>query len=355
MLTSGAYGYLLDYLVWWTIIGSLLLHTWFFFRLFPLSRAKARLIFGNALVFLCLLGLLAIIAETYFRFIAIQTDSFGMSLPARRWFALHTKLNSLGCRDKEWSRQKTAGTHRIAFMGDSFTYGWGIENPENRFSDLVQARFDAAKATAVEVMNVAKPGWGTGDEIQPLIDMIEVFEVDEVILCHVPNDIEKLLPRTNEFDPIRPPAPVFFNLESSPLLDFLYRRIYLPRVPTVYHYHDWLADGYADSVIWKRQCAYFDRIVEQCRQHRVTIRVALLPFLRTQGVKFDQTRVHQQIRAYFETQHVPIVDLLPAIKAQAVEKLVVNSMDSHPNELAHLLFAKAIMQAYWPDLTIQSH
>ena len=129
-------------------------------------------------------------------------------------------------------------------LGDSFTYGWGIEDPSHRFGDLIQGRFDAAKPGSVEVMNVAKPGWGTSDQINPLLSMIDVYSVDEVLLCHVPNDIEKLLPVSDDFNPIRPPSPGFFNLESSPLLDYLFRRIYLPRVPTVRGYHDWLAEGY---------------------------------------------------------------------------------------------------------------
>lgn len=354
MLTSGAFGYLLDYLIWWMLLISIVVHTSCFFRFYPRTRRTSRLILGNMLVFLCFLGGAGMVGETYFRFLAVQTDSFGMSLPARRWFTLHTTLNTLGCRDKEWSAKKPNGVRRIVFLGDSFTYGWGVEDPALRFSDLIQARFRTVGAP-VEVMNVAKPGWGTGDEVQPLMDMVEVFHADEIVLCHVPNDIERLLPRSDDFDPIRPPAPTWLNLDSSPLLDFLYRRIYLPRVPTVRHYHDWLAEGYSDPIIWKKQCDLFDRMVELCRERGVILRVALLPFLRTQGTKFDQVKIHSQIREYFEGQKVPVVDLLPEIQGQSAQQLVVNSMDPHPNEEAHAIFAKAIMRAFWPNLASQDH
>jgi hypothetical protein len=103
MLTSGAFGYLFDYILWWIVFFSLLVHTWCFFKFFPWkTRRKVGLGIGNGLLFLCLLGGLAIAGESYLRFVCVQTDSFGVSLPARRWFALHTKLNSLGCRDREW-------------------------------------------------------------------------------------------------------------------------------------------------------------------------------------------------------------------------------------------------------------
>ncbi len=347
MLTSGVFGYLLDYLIWWLLFLSLIAHTWCFFRFFPQHRRRLRLFFGNVLVFACLLGAAAMAAESYFRFIAVQTDSFGMSLPARRWFAMHTQLNSLGCRDKEWSPAKPPGVRRVVFLGDSFTYGWGIENSVDRFADVIQSRFNSIKAGSVEVLNIAKPGWGTGDEIQPLKDMIDFYGVDEIVLCHVPNDIEKLLPTTEDFNPIRPPTPEFFNLESSPLLDFLYRRIYLPRVPTVRGYHDWLAEGYADQEIWTKQCAKFGQMIEYCREHGVTLRVALLPFLRTQGTRFDQAKIHEQLRQFFLSRQIPVVDLLDVAQKHSSDKLVVNSVDPHPNELAHRLFAEEIWRSWY--------
>ncbi len=346
MLMSGVFGYMLDYLVWCLLFLSLLVHTWCFFRFFP-KRAFGRLVVGNLLVFLCFLGGIALAAESYLRFVAVETDSFGMSLPARRWFAIHTQLNSLGCRDKEWSLAKPQGVRRIVFLGDSFTYGWGIENPADRFGDLIQARFEGAKPGSVEVMNVAKPGWGTIDQINPLLGMIDAYSVDEVVLCHVPNDIEKLLPVSDEFNPIRPPSSGFFNLDSSPLLDYLYRRIYLPRVPTVRGYHDWLADGYANVAVWNQQRDNFQRMVQLCRERGAVFRVVLLPFLRTQGSRFDQHEIHKKLGKEFETSQVPVIDLQDMLKEQAATKLVVNSVDPHPNELAHRFFADRIWKAFW--------
>ncbi len=349
MLTSGVFGYLLDYIIWWVLFISFLVHTWCFFRFFPQRARATKLVVGNLLVFCCLLAGVALTAESYLRFVAVETDSFGMSLPARRWFALHTRLNSLGCRDKEWSQTKPPGVHRIAFLGDSFTYGWGIENPSDRFSDLIQARFDAIKPGTIDVMNVAKSGWGTVDQIQPLLSMIETFGVDEVVLCHVPNDMEKLLPTNDDFNPIHPPTPRFVNLESSPLLDYLYRRIYLPRVPTVRGYHDWLAEGYADPDLWNQQRQNFQQMIDVCRERGVIVRVALLPFLRTQGSKFDQQKIHQKLRQFFEANQVPVMDLQTALHGVADEdELVVNSVDSHPNELAHRLFADQLWKFWKP-------
>ncbi|MFQ5495320.1 MAG: SGNH/GDSL hydrolase family protein [Phycisphaerae bacterium] len=348
MLESGLYGYLGDYLVLVALYASLLIHTYCFFRFFPRERrVKLGLLLGNTLVFLSMLGTVAIVAETHLRFLSVKTDAFGMSLPARRWFVLNTSLNSLGCRDVEWAAEKPPGVRRIAVVGDSFVYGWGVEHAEDRFSGILQARFDARSPGHTEVMNVAKPGWDTGGQIQPVRDMIDRYGVDEVLLGYVANDIEKLLPRSPAFDPIRPPEPVCINITASALADELYRRLRLPRVASVVAYHDWLAEGFADPETWRRHQQQLWAIITYCRDKGVTLRVALLPFLRTRGDKFNAAGLHATLRNFFETNDVPVVDLLPVIRAEPPEALMVNGQDAHPNARAHRLFANAIWQAFY--------
>ncbi len=348
MFTGGAFGYMFDYLLWWALYLSLLLHTWCFFKFFPWKvHRKTGLLAGNGLVFLCLIGLAALAGESYLRFVAVRTDSFGVSLPARRWFALHTRLNSLGCRDREWSMDKPPGVRRIAFVGDSFTYGWGIARPEDRFPDRIQALFDARKPGTVEIMNVAKPGWDTGAQLRPIQDMIALYGVDEVVLCYVANDIEKLLPTTDDFNPTRPPDAQFFNLDSSCLMDYLYRRVYLPRVPSVKNFHDWLAEGFGDDETWRRHQQQLIAVIRICQEKGVTLRVVLLPFMRTSGDKLHLDELFATLRKFFEANDTPVVDLAEGIAGLRSEDLVVNSMDAHPNERANEFFANAIWRAFY--------
>ncbi len=350
MLTSGVFGYLADYFVWCLLLLSLLIHTWCFFQYFPKKRwRKSGLALGNSLIFLSLLGIVSLAAESYIRFTVVETDAFGMSLPARRWFALHTRLNEMGCRDKEWSVDKSDGIPRIAFVGDSFAYGWGIKDVANRFTDIIQARFDKKQPHHTEVMNVAKPGWGTEKQINPIEDMIDRYHVDEIVLCYVPNDIERLLPTSQEFNPTKPPNSGFFNLDSSCLVDYLYRRVWLPRIPTVRVYHDWLANGYSDPEIWNLQQQQLESIAHYCRQHDVTLRVVLLPFIKTGGQKYDAPSLHSALTNFFNDINVDVLDLLPEISNVDSQSLVVNKLDAHPNEKAHAIFAEAIWNAFYKN------
>jgi len=348
MFTSGVFGYLFDYLLWWVLFLSLVIHTWCFFRYFPRTKfRKSGLLIGNLLVFNCLLGVLALAGESYFRFAAVETDSFGVSLPARRWFALYAKLNSVGCRDEEWTTKKPSNVRRIAFVGDSFTYGWGIKQPEDRFSDLIQPMFDARSPGTVEVMNVAKPGWGTDAELQPVQEIIDVFHVDEVVLCHVLNDIEELLPVESAFNPTRPPEPGFFNIDSSCLLDYLYRRLYVPRLAQVRGYEDWIAKAYENQEIMDAHRRNLEAVATVCRERGVTLRVALMPFVKTTGTGLDQAAIHKRLRHFLELHGIPVVDLLSALEGRSPNALVVNAKDAHPNEAAHVLFADAIWNAFF--------
>ena len=344
MTNPQLFGYLGDYLIWWLCFASLVVHTWCFLRFFPKDkRPRLRLVVGNFLVFLSLLGGVAMIAETNLRFFSIHTDAFGMTLSSRRWNALFVELNSHGCRDREWVQPKPAGVRRIAFVGDSFTYGWGIEAIGDRFSDLIQARLGSTK---IEVMNVAKPGWATFEQAEFLATFVPDYGVDEVVLCYVPNDIEKIIPTERGFNPTIPPMPTLISTDRSALYEYVYRHVLTPYRASVRNYHDWLADGYADPDVWRAQQEHLGWIMQLCREHNVTLRVVLLPFLRTGGTRYDAEAIHGVLCDFLETNGVECIDLLPALQGQAIDDLILHAGDPHPNAAANRLFADEI----WSNL-----
>ena len=348
MWAGGAFGYLSDYLLWWIALASVTAHTYCFFRFVgSRKRPRRRLLVGNLLVGACLLTLVGTIAETYLRFLVVETDSFGVTLTSKRWFKLYPRQNSLLFRDVEWTPRKPQGVRRIAFVGDSFTYGWGINDERDRFTNLLQGKFDAQRKDAVEVMNVAWVAWGTEKELAGIHDVIREYAVDEVVLCYLPNDIEPLLPVTDEFNPVQPPRTQWINTDGSFLLDFLYHRVAARWRPSVRQYFDWLWDGYENPEIWHKQQKLLGAIINECRDQGVTLHVALLPFLTTWGDKYQQAAVHAKLRAFLELNHVEVVDLLPSIAAQDPKGLIVNAHDPHPNEAAHRLFADVLWKAFY--------
>ena len=348
MWATGAYGYLSDYVLWWLVFVSILFNAWCFFRFHALaSRPRTRLIVGNLLVGLCLLATTCMASETYLRFVSIETDSYGASMTTRRWKTAYTTVNSLFCRDAEWSKQKPAGVRRIAFVGDSFVYGWGINDPRDRFSDLLQDRFDQRSPGRVETMNVAWCNWDTPKELAAIHDVVLHYDVDEVVLCHLPNDIDTLLPKGSTGNLVEAPKSTYFNTESSFLFDFIYHRIYVRRLPMVSNYCDAIHDAYFDEKIWGLQKKRLTDVIDFCQQHDVKLRVALLPFVQTWGERYDGKKIHARVAEVFTQRGIETVDLLPVTLTRDPATLVVNSHDPHPNELANRLFADEIWSAFY--------
>jgi len=350
MWTSNAYGYFSDYLWWWVVLASLIVHTACFFRLWrPGNRPHLRFVLGNALITTCLLVLVGLVAETHLRFFSASTDAYGVTLTSQRWFTIYPKLNSASFRDREWTEVKPTGMHRVAFFGDSFTYGWGVTDQRARFTDLVRDRFQQCAPDRVDVMNVSWYGWGTEKEVEVADKMIDQYDLDEVVLCYLPNDIEDRLPVSKESNPRKRPESAYVNTRTSFVVDYLYHRLYIRQSPNVRGYFDWLWDGYADPDLWQQHTSRLRDFIRECHDRDVVVRVALVPFITTHGERYDAAALHARLLSFFEREDVPVVDLLRVIDGRDPSDLMVNRHDAHPNGLAHRLFADGIWDAFYAE------
>lgn len=63
-------------------------------------------------------------------------------------------INSLGFRDREYEVVKPDNAYRIFVLGDSFTFGWGVNNGE-AYPEVLERELDALyNATTFEVLNL---------------------------------------------------------------------------------------------------------------------------------------------------------------------------------------------------------
>jgi hypothetical protein len=70
-------------------------------------------------------------------------------------FTFTASINSLGFRDREFTLAKSA-EHRVAAIGDSFTYGWGVSIDES-WPKVLEANL-RSRGIDVEVANLGSPG-----------------------------------------------------------------------------------------------------------------------------------------------------------------------------------------------------
>ena len=94
--------------------------------------------------------------------------------------------NSLGLRgSKEYTYERQT-EHRILFLGDSFTYGFGV-NDDQTFAYLTEKHL-LNSHFSVDVMNSGNSGKGTDYELNFFQVLGKKFNPDLVVLCFCAND-----------------------------------------------------------------------------------------------------------------------------------------------------------------------
>jgi hypothetical protein len=201
-------------------------------------------------------GLLAglILAEVGLRILGITYPVFdaydatrGIALkPGKQgWYrgegGAYVKINSLGYRDVEHTREKPPGVFRIAVLGDSFTEARQVSIADTFWKQLEKRlsgrpEFGNLK---VEVLNFGIGGYATAQELLTLRLHVLDFSPDLVMLAFCPgNDV----PGNSKqlVSQIRDPYKPFYLLRDGKLivdnsfrkfgLDYLYRRFLLEAI-----------------------------------------------------------------------------------------------------------------------------
>ncbi len=124
-------------------------------------------------------------------------------------------INSLGLRDKERSLSVPGGMSRTSIVGDSFVFG-EVLNFGERFTEVLQEKI----APKGEIVNISTPGYGTGQEILFIENLLaNGYEVgDKLILVFFTNDILDNLGQSYAVGKRVPQKPVFQGLENGKLV-----------------------------------------------------------------------------------------------------------------------------------------
>lgn len=96
-------------------------------------------------------------------------------------------INSRGLRDAEYELEKRADTPRIVALGDSVTFGNGLEQRAT-WPEVLERRF-ARTGPAVEVLNMGVAGYNTLEEVALLEQAGLAFDPDVVVVQVHVNDL----------------------------------------------------------------------------------------------------------------------------------------------------------------------
>lgn len=281
-----------------------------------------------------------------------ESDSLNTTNVSRRWFQRHVTLNPEGFRDTQrFLRTPPAGRQRIVFLGDSFTFGQGVANPADRFSDRVGAALERAQPGRFTVSNLGVLGSGTKQTVALLKNALAAeYHLDYVVYVICPNDIEDFYDdRTGEEALLLTPTPHFFLIHDTYFFNLIYHHSRQYLRPRLRNYHTFLQDLYRGEE-WQQMQVKLDELRRICAENQIDLRIAIFPYVETVGPQYSFRDAHRQIMEYCRERNIPAVDLEAALAARAAEGLVANRFDIHPNALAHQLAAESMLAELLADL-----
>ena len=106
------------------------------------------------------------------------------------------EINSDSYRGKLYSEEKPEGVYRIIVLGDSFTFGSGV-NINGTFPYIIEQMLNNGSKTEYQVINLGVPGYGLEDNCDRFLRDGVKYNPDLVILTYLSNDLESCT-RTRE-------------------------------------------------------------------------------------------------------------------------------------------------------------
>lgn len=298
----------------------------------------------------CITGL-----ELGFAAFYAESDALNFTNVARRWYDIHIAPQVVaGLRTRHsLAEMQRPGRERIAFVGDSFTFGHGVPRMEDRFSDRVEAALEAASPGRFATDNFGVPGYDVAAVAAQVSALFEGgYRPRLVVYVWQINDLEQLDTRTwSTAGRMSGARSDCWLIRDTWFLNWCYYRLFLgSRVVSTYF--DDLRAGY-DGAAFDRATEVLEKLRQTCAAHGAELRLVVFPFVHDLGPAYSFREAHRRLLGYAAKVGVRALDLEPILSPHVAEGLVVNPRDSHPNERAHGLVAEAMTRTLFDDLLVR--
>jgi len=98
-------------------------------------------------------------------------------------------LNSRGFRTQEFELQKKENSRRIIILGDSRSFGFGLENKNEIYSERIQTYFSSQKKNDVQVLNLSVIGYSSYQGLRLMDTMVSKMQPSQLIVWFGFNDL----------------------------------------------------------------------------------------------------------------------------------------------------------------------
>ena len=303
------------------------------------------------------------VVELYFAIIFDKTDSFNMTMVSEKWFRKYVAPDQKFLKfqsgeittyrnDREFPTSIPPEQHHICFVGDSFTFGHGVPNVTDRFSNRVAASLEQEHPGKFVISNLADAGRET-HWVERILQMLTSsnYRVDTFVYVVCLNDIETFHKRHRTYyEDFASHRPSFYLYYKSYFINFAYFRLKMFAVPDIREYYSFVKEYY-EGEPWLRMQRKLDEIHQLCQDHNIALKIVVFPFMHTLGPDYDFHHAHTLFVNYCREADIPVLDLEPVLAPHIEEGLTVSRFDAHPNERAHELAAEAIQDLLLDNLT----
>jgi len=255
----------------------------------------------------------------------------------------HVEINSAGFRGPEYPREAPEGIKRIAFIGDSETFGQYLKDDETLPAAVERELKSLSPAERYEALNFGVPGYNTEQELIQLRELAIHYNPDIVVLYYVLNDAGSKSTAPN--------PKIWWNS----YLFVLYKTVTfgavkkdVVRAKPVDSFSGWLPRAYLKShrenfQPVERSIREIDKLLK-ARRVRFIIVIAPEIVAYADFKDFPYRDIHKQITA-FQSNSVDVIDPLDVVAAlgKSPQGLwVLPEKDPHKNAEATAAIAKVV-------------
>lgn len=296
--------------------------------------------------------------ELYYRYVHDTTDMLNYGLASEKWRDRHIFHNSTGQRDVEHignPLHTDENIIRLFVIGDSFTYGLGVKDTDDRYGDLICTAV-RKKVSNLHCYNISFPRW----DLQSYADAFEKYAVefqapDVVLMQFFMNDIEIYTRNRDRYAGISqaeheahmeyvhgaPANPVLkYIYHKSFAFNFFFLRYRLATVPSELTYEEVLKSDFVDLRKYQLVEDELNRITVLGEMYDAQLGVVIFPLVDGSRQEYLLDGAHQAIHVSLAHRGIPFVDMKESFWRYAPRELMVNRFDGHPNEKAHRLTAQ---------------
>lgn len=261
--------------------------------------------------------------------------------------------NEFGYRDTLMTLEKEADTFRIAFLGDSWGMGWGLEEnfsiPKVLQNNL-RAYFPNHK---IEVLNFSVSSSNMDNHNLIFLKDILRFDIDYLILLVHLNDID--------IDAnAAPPEQALISLPKLAENLLTYRLLYssvllplaikfnLPNPSVIYKYRQLYKDSSRHFETYQLLLSSFLR---KMKSSSVPAHTFILPLPIAAQNPYPLIGVNDKIKSVVSREGIAVYDLTEVYQQFPQNQLTLHTFDVHPNKFASERIAGKIVDVIAPDIS----